>query len=84
MCACVQGLGDEEIPPERALELSDAISSRDVIVTYVKYGKHGNTLSRALALSTSHSLARTFSLALALFLPKLYASSFVENVLVGL
>lgn len=35
-----QGLGDEEIPPERALELSDAISSRDVIVTYVKYGKH--------------------------------------------
>ena len=36
----MQGLGDEEIPPERALELSDAISSRDVIVTYVKYGKH--------------------------------------------
>ena len=37
----IQGLGDEEIPPERALELSDAISSKDVIVTYVKYGKHG-------------------------------------------
>jgi len=37
----IQGLGDEEIPPERALELSDAISGRDVIVTYVKYGKHG-------------------------------------------
>jgi hypothetical protein len=37
----VQGLGDEEIPPERALELSDAISGRDVIITYVKYGKHG-------------------------------------------
>jgi len=36
-----QGLGDEEIPPERALELSDAISGRDVVVTYVKYGKHG-------------------------------------------
>jgi len=36
----IQGLGDEEIPPERALELSDAIASRDVIVTYVKYGKH--------------------------------------------
>lgn len=37
----IQGLGDEEIPPERALELSDAISGRDVIITYVKYGKHG-------------------------------------------
>ena len=37
----IQGLGDEEIPPERALELSDCISGRDVIITYVKYGKHG-------------------------------------------
>eukprot|EP00960_Hanusia_phi_P063634 765523-Hanusia_phi.AAC.6 len=36
----IQGLGDEEIPPERALELSDCLLSRDVVITYVKYGKH--------------------------------------------
>mmetsp|Transcript_45608 Transcript_45608/g.110997 ORF Transcript_45608/g.110997 Transcript_45608/m.110997 type:complete len:160 (+) Transcript_45608:3-482(+) len=36
----IQGLGDEEIPPERALKLSDSIQGKDVVITYVKYGSH--------------------------------------------
>lgn len=36
----IQGLGDEEIPPERALKLSDCIQGKDVIIQYVKYGSH--------------------------------------------
>jgi len=36
----IQGLGDEEIPSEIALKLSDALEAKDVVITYVKYGKH--------------------------------------------
>lgn len=36
----IQGLGDEEIPPERALKISDCIQGKNVVVKYVKYGKH--------------------------------------------
>lgn len=36
----IQGLGDEEIPPERQLELSEALRSRNVVTTYVKAGGH--------------------------------------------
>jgi len=36
----LQGLGDEEIPPNRALKISDALTSDDVVVTYAKFGDH--------------------------------------------
>ena len=36
----VQGLGDEEIPSDRALTLCDALKTSDVIVTYAKFGNH--------------------------------------------
>jgi len=36
----VQGLGDEEIPSDRALTLCDALKTSDVIVTYAKFGTH--------------------------------------------
>mmetsp|Transcript_54094 Transcript_54094/g.143125 ORF Transcript_54094/g.143125 Transcript_54094/m.143125 type:complete len:351 (-) Transcript_54094:708-1760(-) len=36
----IQGLGDEEIPPERSLQLSECLKSRNVVVTYVKAGGH--------------------------------------------
>jgi hypothetical protein len=36
----VQGLGDEEIPSDRALTLCDALKTTDVIVTYAKFGNH--------------------------------------------
>lgn len=35
-----QGLGDEEIPPNRALKISDALQSDDVVITYAKFGDH--------------------------------------------
>ena len=36
----IQGLGDEEIPPERQIKLSQCIKGRDVVITYVKSGSH--------------------------------------------
>ena len=36
----IQGLGDEEIPPERQLELSERLRSPNVVTTYVKAGGH--------------------------------------------
>lgn len=36
----LQGLADKEIPPNRALKISDALVSEDVVITYVKYGDH--------------------------------------------
>jgi len=36
----IQGLGDEEIPPERQLDLSAALSGRNVVTTYVKAARH--------------------------------------------
>ncbi|EKX37951.1 hypothetical protein GUITHDRAFT_115922 [Guillardia theta CCMP2712] len=36
----IQGLSDEEIPPDRALRISEAIKSDDVVVYYVKDGDH--------------------------------------------
>jgi pimeloyl-ACP methyl ester carboxylesterase len=36
----IQGLGDEEIPPESALKIADCLEGEDVVITYVKYGRH--------------------------------------------
>lgn len=36
----IQGLGDQEIPPNRALKICDVVASEDVVITYVKYGDH--------------------------------------------
>jgi len=36
----IQGLGDEEIPPEKALRLSECIKGEEVVITYVKHGSH--------------------------------------------
>mmetsp|Transcript_16155 Transcript_16155/g.31892 ORF Transcript_16155/g.31892 Transcript_16155/m.31892 type:complete len:352 (-) Transcript_16155:540-1595(-) len=36
----IQGLGDEEIPPEKALRLSECIKGDEVVITYVKHGAH--------------------------------------------
>mmetsp|Transcript_15660 Transcript_15660/g.35867 ORF Transcript_15660/g.35867 Transcript_15660/m.35867 type:complete len:255 (-) Transcript_15660:78-842(-) len=36
----IQGLSDEEIPPDRALRISEAIKNDDVVVYYVKDGDH--------------------------------------------
>ncbi|KAJ1486294.1 Alpha/Beta hydrolase protein [Baffinella frigidus] len=36
----VQGLGDEEIPPDRALKICEVLQSKDVVITYAKSAKH--------------------------------------------
>jgi pimeloyl-ACP methyl ester carboxylesterase len=36
----VQGLGDEEIPPDRALKICDVMQSKYVVITYAKASKH--------------------------------------------
>ena len=36
----VHGLRDEEVPPQRALQLANVLRSQDVTVTFVKYGDH--------------------------------------------
>jgi len=37
----IQGLGDEEIPPKRALKITEVLATEDLVLTYFKYGDHG-------------------------------------------
>jgi len=50
----VQGLGDIEIPPERALTLCDVLATEDVVVTYAKFGDHVLDEDDDTRLVTSH------------------------------
>mmetsp|Transcript_47839 Transcript_47839/g.119578 ORF Transcript_47839/g.119578 Transcript_47839/m.119578 type:complete len:332 (+) Transcript_47839:54-1049(+) len=50
----VQGLGDEEIPAERALTLCDVLATDDVVVSYTKLGNHVLDDEEDMRLVASH------------------------------